>query len=695
MEMFGRDFKAFLDRVIEEKHREMLEDGVEHMRDMMQQRQEQLTARAGGMCSYKVCDIQNVLVQELEQSITDEVSLVCGTFHTWRAHVMLLRTAESYDFEVNEAREKWEAYFKGETSRFEEASVERASVAKIREAKWRQGVTMVVSSWVQGDKTTLKRAVLSSWQTTATFLRSERLFHQRFAEVAGLGHGMVHRWVEDSDKNLERTCFISWLSQLEAKRVEMRTRGVLEQLFSDERSKYSEALEDQRSEVQRVRAKQRAVVGYTLERWEFGDNWALAARTVGTWRDWCQRAKRLSQERQSVHAAMLQSIEGNRRGVLHTSFLNWKVSTKVSIQRREGDVRLGVERERWEALLEDASKSHQSKRDDAKAEGQARLARAHEATVVMLRQWMMGDSEGLLAAIFEAWWKSCEKAAAEKFRRQSVHAGVLRFLESDNLASAHLCLLNWKRFAKVQAVYRTEVLSRESTIATLKERSNSIIGTAQARVVRYLRMLFDGDNASLQMLILHRWAMEAHGVATAENKRKWELKLQEMKLSHAVATTKNSHEMACVFHCLDSRNITAFAKDIWLVWKRSWQEAKHQWTLELHNSRLLEKFGKHMIGKFTRGDDKSLLGAVLWEFSREARRQRREREREEEEKKFENAMMMITQLTEARNTMQQDLQVAYNEIDRVTESLKREIKSKEGLTKELDDLHKAMRRPLS
>eukprot|EP00928_Gymnodinium_smaydae_P018737 TRINITY_DN17144_c0_g2_i1.p1 TRINITY_DN17144_c0_g2~~TRINITY_DN17144_c0_g2_i1.p1 ORF type:complete len:896 (+),score=213.74 TRINITY_DN17144_c0_g2_i1:66-2690(+) len=687
-----RDLEALIGRAVETRRNEMVADGLASIRHALGQKIPDVASRMGVMTGSKVCEIHKMLVDEMEVSMKEKIGWLSGIFHSWRAEANIQLTGRSYETKLKNRQGEWEKYLLDERGRYEHEAKEAANRWAVNDAKWRQAAGLMLDQWAHGDQAGLLSSVVRCWRGYTEARHAYYEQEKRLERVAHIGHGMVLKWIEDDDTGAVHACFLSWKTRAAASKAERETRRTMEDMLNDERRKHSDSLDDLRTDEQRARDQHRAVVTYALARWELGDERALSSKLFSAWSECTRQAKRLAKERQAVHLALLRSFDGDQQGTLHACMLNWKACARHERLAREGDQRLIEERQRWEKLLEDRSRSHEDGLKDMMSEAEAKKARAHEATTLMLRQWLQGNTKGLLTTVLAEWRRFCEAVAADKLRRQTVHAGVLRFLEGERLAGAHMCLLNWKQYTKVQAVYNDEVAERERTIAKLQEKTKSVLGSEQQRLLRYMRMLFAGDNAALQLLVLNRWRIEAHGVLAAEEKRKLEVTLQERERLSQLAQTKHRQNIAAALHVMNSKDSTVLALDFFLGWKHTWQQAKQQWAHQLNHTKAVTKFAKHHLGQMMKQDVNSLLGAVFWELLRECRQARHEREREEARANHENATHTIVQITEERNDLQDELQIAYREIDRLTDTLQRELKTKETLAFELAEVHKERRR---
>lgn len=363
----------------------------------------------------------------------------------------------------------------------------------------------------------------------------------------------------------------------------------------------------------------------------------------------------------------------------------WHSECKNEISRRQKN-EFGKERGKWEKLLEDKSRSHENDLRKLMNKQELRQAKAHEATALLLAKWMGGDSKGLMSTVLLDWRRYCEKMNTMQARRQSVHVSVLKFLEGDLLAAAHACLLNWKGHTKEQLIYRNEVAEHQRTISKLQERTKSLLSSEQSRLLKYSLNLGAYDSHMLGVMVISAWRMEAQGLRAMELHRKQEVELEERKRAHDLAFTEHRHHWASVLRCLGVKDVRLLVIDAFTAWSQVYLQKKQAWAHRLVTNKAAEKYAAFILEHFMLKDSKSLMATVFYEFAREIHRQQHENDREDrlrEQEELEISLKLIRRNDVSR--MEEELRKAYEQIDKITQTLQRELKTKEGLAEELHD----------
>eukprot|EP00930_Biecheleria_cincta_P081532 TRINITY_DN705_c0_g2_i1.p1 TRINITY_DN705_c0_g2~~TRINITY_DN705_c0_g2_i1.p1 ORF type:complete len:857 (-),score=162.58 TRINITY_DN705_c0_g2_i1:203-2716(-) len=441
-------------------------------------------------------------------------------------------------------------------------------------------------------------------------------------------------------------------------------------------------------------------VSLMIEQWAFGDLAGLVIQVFKAWHFHADREQTIREQMRSTEVVarsalrgILKWMDGDTWGTVHAALLGWKAEAARPLIQRVHDRELqkatsefGKERGKWDTFLEDNSRSHDKALRKLMSEHEIRRAKAYEATSLMLAKWMGGDSKGLMSTVLLDWRKYCDKMNTLQARRQSVHVAVLKFMEGDNIATAHACLLNWKGYTKEQLVYRNEVAEHQRTIVKLQERTKSLLSSEQSRLLKYSVNLGAYDSHMLGLMVISAWRMEAQGLRAMELHRKQEVELEERKRAHDLAVTEHRHHQAAVLRCLGMKDDRLLVIDAFTAWSQVYQQRRQAWAHRLVTNKAAQKYSSFILEQFMVKDSQSLMATVFYEFAREIHRQVHENDREDrlrEQEELEISLKTIRRNDVGR--MEEELRKAYDQIDKITETLQRELKTKEGLAEELRD----------
>jgi len=441
-------------------------------------------------------------------------------------------------------------------------------------------------------------------------------------------------------------------------------------------------------------------VSLMIEQWAYGDVAGLIIQVFKAWHFHSDREQMIREQMRSTEVVarsalrgILKWMDGDTWGTVHAALLAWKAEAARSLRDRVHDRELqkasgefGKERGKWEKLLEDKSRSHDNALQKLMSKQEIRRAKAHEATALMLAKWMGNDRDGLMSTVLLDWRKYCEQMNTLQARRQSVHVAVLKFMEGDTFAAAHACLLNWKGYTKEQLVYRNEVAEHQRTIVKLQERTKSLLSSEQSRLLKYSVNLGAYDSHMLGIMVISAWRMEAQGMRAMDLHRKQEVVLEERKRAHDLALTEHRHHQAAVLRCLGMKDDRLLIVDGFTAWSQVYQEKRQAWAHRLVTNKAADKYAGFILEQFMMKDSKDLLATVFSEFTREIHRQLHENDREDrlrEQEDLEISLKAIRRTDVSR--MEDELRKAYDQIDKITETLQRELKTKEELAEELHD----------
>jgi len=608
-----------------------------------------------------------------------------GCFISWKN-----RTA--HEMALVKERKKWDDILTGDRARREEEDNVRMDAEKQRKEQAREAVHLLICKFQLGDTLGLKTDIFAVWRAFA--LKRGMTLRKR-EDV----HSSILKWLEGDKWGEAHNCFIHWKASAAQGGAGRKHQAELaaekarwDQLLSDERHKYETAVNDHRSDHEKRTEVAKAVVQYTLARWELGDDTGTVKQILLAWQASAREAKRLGRKRQAVHLALMRALEGETRALLHASLMNWRHQAHHDAQQRHGESRMADEKSRWQTYLDDQKKAHQDLLDEKLSEEEARRQRAHYATELMLRQWSQGNDTGLLATIMKEWHRLNEQQAALAWRRQAVHDSVVRFCEGDGRGTVHICFLNWRHWAKTEAIYKEEVFERDRKITKLEERWRTMLGREQSRLLKYARMLGSSDDPVMLVMVVAAWRFEAMGVKANETKRKMEVALEEQRARHDIAVTKRRRMSAVAIEMMGFKDKHAIQLDLFLAWVYDYQVEKQAWKHKLTHSTMVTKYSWYVQCQFFKQDSTQILTACFWELLREAKHQLHVRQRQEQQIQIDEAMETMIRFQDERASLEEELRMAYRQIDNITDTLQKELKTKEELASELRDVYDSMRK---
>jgi len=610
--------------------------------------------------------------------------LVKGCFANWRSLAV-------HETLYAQERQKWEALLSGEDEQWQEEDRIWEESQKQREATAQQLVDLALRKWELGEVDGMLQKVLSAWRKDAAASSSTK---RRRESV----HSSVLRWLEGAQGNDVHACFLHWKVLAERTMINLKQEQELlekrqhwEELLADERKRGDEELQGMEKETENRTGQAHAVVSLALSSWELGRDVGVVLEVLFSWHSAALQSKRLSHQRQAVHIALLKSFVGQERGSLQCCFLGWKTRTRHVTETQFGERRLAEEKRKWEEFLENEDKAHAESMQRVDEENRQKWAGVEQATGVLLSKWHRSDVSTLLLTAFVAWKQLTSTSAILNCGKQMVHMAVLRFFDGDGRGAVHGLFLNWKHWVKMEVLMRTEVAERKRTITALEDRAQRLVSNKQTRLLKYAGMLGTCNNPVMLIMVLANWRMHAMGVKSAEAQRQLEVALQEQQRLHELAAARRTQLSGVTLQLLGSKDEGIVVLDSFIAWSRCWQMAKQEWAHQLAKNEMIKKYSWHVQCMASKETDETVLAACFWELLREAKSHRHAREREESHRRLGELNAEIQALEAEREDANDQLKMTYKQIDNVTETLQRELRTKEEIASELREAYDKLR----
>jgi len=126
------------------------------------------------------------------------------------------------------------------------------------------------------------------------------------------------------------------------------------------------------------------------------------------------------------------------------------------------------------------------------------------------------------------------------------------------------------------------------------------------------------------------------------------------------------------------KNEKGFTMKYFLIWSAIYQEDRQKRLHSLTHSKVMQKFGLH-IEKMSGTHAKELMTTGFQEWHHEARHNAFHNLRGD----MDHLRQIVDQLTQERLALAEQLTIVYQQLDSVTDTLQKELKTKEELAKEL------------
>jgi len=551
-----------------------------------------------------------------------------------------------------------------------------------------RGVEAILLQWEKGKA---KGSVAMVWKAWSTFYKEKKAKdHRKYSMDM-----QMRKWMEGDRKGSLHSCFLRWSAeskqgtvarQAEAARVKEQRN--LEKMLSDAEQHARDAENRFASEEARRKDAAKQQVQMIVAKWEMGSNKGALKSVCASWYKYTMDVKRLARSRQAVHAALAKSLMGNARGAAHTALLNWKSLAQAEKFEREKAEVTAKERAQFSKFLEETQAEHDARMQDAYDSVAREKARAHQMTSAILAQWMGGNAKGMRLTCFKEWKKSVEDTKQHELQRNSVKDSLLRFIEGDQKAAVHSCWNGWKNYMRLEAAHLKALQAQDGKVAELEAKVAGLMRHKMAMSLKYVERLAGSQPRVLMGTTFHAWHNESLGAAAdLEAKRQQELYLEEMERQREMAETKAKEKRALVAAALGYKTEKTLAIAMFEAWAYLWEKRKDDRINKLQHNAAMEKYSKFMIGKMLKQNDGALLASTFAEWHREGKILAHENRHLTSQQKLDEAHGTIKELASSNADLQDQLNLAYQQIELITETLQKELKLKEEMAAELHNAY--------
>ncbi|CAE8619253.1 unnamed protein product, partial [Polarella glacialis] len=181
-----------------------------------------------------------------------------------------------------------------------------------------------------------------------------------------------------------------------------------------------------------------------LAKWERGDKKGLVSMVWQAFVHNMVSMKRAKATSQATQLSVHKFLEGNAKATLRACYSNWMKDALHSkhLQQEKTQLTELMNGERAKAEREWKEQHDEQKR---------KTETAHNAVVLMIHKWELGDAKGLTVTIFQAWAKRAMKNAEEDRRLGSVQMCLSQFTAGKAKGALQSIFLHWKHDSTVAA----------------------------------------------------------------------------------------------------------------------------------------------------------------------------------------------------------------------------------------------------
>jgi len=616
---------------------------------------------------------------------------------------------------------EWEALRAKEKA--EQDAIIQAYFAKLehRHRKAKEDMYIVFGKWVKGKDKGFQISILKAWKQLCI---STADLKRRKASMSTI----LDQWYEGKDMGLKRECWREWCYLMFHSHAINKERKRLEDFMNAERLRQeeeererlsAEAMRHERVKNATMMAVHKFLLGNQrgcmAEVWDLWHKCALTGRMQGrqreavklamlqfiegqrkgtimaVFRDW-KALTQLRRAKHSVHMAVLQALQGDKLGTMQSCFQSWSsYATQAKLQLMHED-ELEHQKQEMHNLMNDMGHKHADEMQDLMSAADRQRAQAHEATVLMMREWMRGQTVGLLATVISEWMGWVKQVQDIERRHEAAKLAVMRFVEGDNRACVHMCMIHWIKYHQEEVVHAAYIRQHQDQIATLEEQLETVLAHNKTHLMKYAAMMGAGDDPTLVVMVFSQWKLFSFGEKSAEEQRRLEIELEERARLHELAVTKaNDHKLA-VMEAMGFKNNKTVLMKFFLQWSTAWQQARQDHIHKLTHNKVMDEYSTYLLQHHLKQSDDQLVQTCFRVLVDEAHHCKNMRLTEDHVASMEELRLAIMQLTQERQVLSEQLQMVYQQLDSVTDTLQKELRTKEELAAELREANDQMRK---
>lgn len=604
---------------------------------------------------------------------------VRGTLHSsflsWR-HLAVQELAERKKLQELEA-------FKETLEQAEEEkrlALERELAAKLGAMQDRlsdrlRNVSTVLLQWEKGrDKGSVAMA-FQSWSQLAQARRARG----RRSEVM---QSQMLRWAEGEAKGTLHSTFLHWKSHATHFAL-LRETDQLKSLLTDSQKRQRELLEMHEAEMRKKKEEAKALVLLVFEKWEYGETKGTLKALMRAWSKAVMESKVFHRQRQSVHIALMKCVECDERGLLHALVLNWAAMAKAEAAVRREEERLASLEGQWQQFMEETQAEHQAHMNEKDLSLAQLKEKAHAVSTMILKQWVGGDTAGLVQTSFTEWRRLVTETHLKEEKFNTVKGALMRFIAGDEQGNLQRCFASWKHHVQMEAVTLREHRAAQAKIDELESRVQGLLAHREHFIVKYAEAL--GSSAGMLLaMAFSTWREECQGAkAFLEAQRQEELRLEELERQRQMAETRRKELRAVAAEALGCHKERVVRAEFFSAWLYLVEREKEAWVQQMNHNEAMLKYSSFVINSKLKSDDASLLAVTFEEWRRDAKHATHSKAVDNYEQHLQYTEGKAAQLERKCLEAEEELAQCYSQIDQITETLQKEIKGKEELATEL------------
>lgn len=573
---------------------------------------------------------------------------------------------------------RFEDFLDGERAKMRLEYQNKLSEKDLRIAAAHECVGLVVKKWILGDAEGLKVQVYQVWSKWA-LRRAED--EKKLASV----HMALSKWARGDAKGVLQTVFSSWKHDASVAAGERKTEAALdverekmERYLEDERKRHGDELNKYKTEAELLKARAHQAVLDSVDKWILGNEKGSVKAAFTAWNSFSKQSKSSERARQAVHASLRQALLGKDKAAVVNAFKNWLSLTKSEKAERDREQILADQKKHWEEETDRLRNQFDKEMRGTMTEHEKLKAQAQAQTELVLRRWL-SMNELDISEHFVMWRRYTAATKDSSRKRNAVKDAMSRFLEGERRGVMHSTFTGWK-------THVAQAAKDNSQIRKLEEQVERLLRKQEQSVQKYGTFLASKSGPAMKGLVFRRWFELSQGEKQrAELEREREVQLEEMARKHKMEETRKKEMRAKALHNLGVKGGRAVLLEVFLAWSYEYQKNKEVRCHKMNENQALVNYSKYILGKKLKEDSHALLASSFSEWRREGKILRHE----DAMNTLEERDVYIAQL---KAGFEEQLALAYQQIDQITETLQKELQTKEELAHELREAYEKNRK---
>jgi len=546
---------------------------------------------------------------------------------------------------------------------------------KNRVERAHNAVYLMLQKWARGETEGLKVHCFQVWSRHSSRVAAE---NRRLNSV----HMSIGKWVRGEAKGALQIVFINWKNDahqgaLERKHKdnELHEQERLQGFLADEKLRHENELESLKSKAQRAMDKAHAAIMESVQKWAMGNDKGLMKSVVQAWKDFTMATKKAARNRQGVHEALLKQFAGEDKALKMMIVKNWASLAKgESVERKQEDL-IAKEKAHWEDSIAQMQKLHEQELRGHLDEAAQRKLQAREQTEMMVRRW--AGKENDVSEFFALWRRVIASRRSSRKSKTAVKDTVKRFIEGESRGIRHSTFLEWREYVGHHK-HAVAVDRLEKTI-------EKMIGKHAMHLQKYATFISAKSGPALKGLVFNTWKELSQGEKYLLEERKREVQIEEMERKAEMERTRKKEARVKALANLGMKDSKIILMEIFLAWSYLYQQWRQERIHKINANKALSKYADVMLLKQMTKDATAMLTSSFAEWHREAKHNRHQ----EVLQHLEESQVYISQL---KAGFEEQLAMAYQQIDHITETLHKELQTKEEMAQELREAYEKQRR---